>query len=475
MLMKNVLLIIGLFLISLTSLIAQQKDFVGIWEGEMNMIDKELFVVIKITENNGEYKGTIDIPAQAIVEHGISSVNWKEDTMVLSVFGAEYSSVLVENGEKINGIWLQNGMSFPLVMERKTAENCFRYNRPQEPKPPFAYKTEDVVFENKKAGINLAGTLSIPEGEGPFPAVILVSGSGPQNRNEEIAIHKPFLVIADYLTINGYAVLRYDDRGVGESQGNFQMATTADFTTDALSAYDYLKGRDEIDAKKIGVCGHSEGGMVAQMMAAKLKKKLAFAIFLAGPGMNLDRMMLLQNEMIFIKTGVEDEIVDLMLNVYTKVFTILQAVDDPGERAAQIREVYAEMTAEMSEKKKNEYGLNNAGINASLIQYNSLWFRYFISYNPEQYVKKIKSPLLILNGENDVQVVCKENVDNLDALLTKYKHKDYTIKTYPSLNHLFQSSKTGMPSEYALIEETFSPLVLNDIVQWLDKRFKEKE
>ena len=473
--MKNLIFTIVLILCSFSTLIAQQKDFVGIWEGDMNMMDKELFLIFRINENDGKFKGTIDIPAQAIVEHAVSSIKWKQDTIILSVFGATYTAVLKNNKQGLEGTWLQNGRNFPLVMERKTEENCFRYNRPQEPKPPFAYKTEDVVFENKKVGINLAGTISIPEGEGPFPAVILVSGSGAQNRNQEIAMHKPFLVIADYLTTNGYAVLRYDDRGFGESQGNFQMATTADFTTDAISAYDYLKGRDDIDKKKIGVCGHSEGGMVAQMMAAKLKKKLAFAIFLAAPGMNLDRMMLLQNEMIFIKTGVEDEIVDLMLNIYTKVFTILQAVDDPAESAIQIREVYEDMTAEMSEKKKNEYGLNNAGINASLIQYNSLWFRYFISFKPEQYVKKIKSPLLILNGENDVQVVCKENVDNLDALLTKYKHKDYTIKTYPSLNHLFQSSKTGMPSEYALIEETFSPLVLNDIVQWLDKRFKETE
>ncbi len=473
--MKNVLLIIVTILFLSPCLIAQQKDFVGIWEGDMNMIDKELFIVIRITENDGKYKGTIDIPAQAVVEYAISSVSWKEDTMVLSIFGAKYASVLEENGEKLNGIWLQNGMSFPLVMERKTEENCFRYNRPQEPKAPFAYKTEDVVFENKKAGINLAGTLSIPEGEGPFPAVILVSGSGAQDRNQELAKHKPFLVIADYLTTNGYAVLRYDDRGFGESQGNFQIATTADFTTDAISAFDFLRDRDDIDKKKIGVCGHSEGGMIAQMMAAKLKKKLAFAIFLAAPGMNVDRLMLLQNEMIFIKTGVEDEIVDLMLNVYTKVFTILQAVEEPSERATQIREVYADMTAEMSEKKKNEYGLNDAGINASLMQFNSHWFRYFISYKPEQYVKKIKAPLLILNGENDVQVVCKENVDNLDALLTRCKHKDYTIKTYPGLNHLFQSSKTGMPNEYALIEETFSPLVLSDMLQWLDKRLEEEE
>ena len=423
--MKNLIFTIVLILCSFSTLIAQQKDIVGIWEGEMNMMDKELFIIFRITENDGKFKGTIDIPAQAIVEHAVSSIKWKQDTIILSVFGATYTAVLKNNKQGLEGTWLQNGKSFPLVMERKTEENCFRYNRPQEPKTPFGYKTEDVVYENKKAGINLAGTLSIPKGEGPFPAVILVSGSGPQNRDEELVKHKPFLVIADYLTKNGYAVLRYDDRGIGESQGNFQTATTADFTTDAISAYDYLKGRDDIDKKKIGVCGHSEGGMVAQMMAAKLKKKLAFAIFLAAPGMNVDRLMLLQNEIIFIKSGVEEEMVDLMLNIYTKVFTILQAVDDPAESAVQIREVYEDMTANMSEKKKNEYGLNSAAINASLIQHNSPWFRYFISYKPEQYVKKIKSPLLILNGENDVQVVYKENVDNLDALLTKYKHKDY--------------------------------------------------
>ncbi len=302
--------------------------------------------------------------------------------------------------------------------------------------------------------------------------VILISGSGPQDRNEELLKHKPFLVIADYLSRNGYAVLRYDDRGVGESEGNFQLATTEDFYTDGLSAYTYLKSREDVDSKAIGVCGHSEGGMIAQMMAAKLKTNLAFAIFLAAPGVNIDRLMILQNEAIFSQTEIEEDILEVMLNIYTKVFTILQAVEDPTERATQIREVYADMTIDLDDKMKTKYGLNANGVNAALMQYGTPWFMYFISYKPEDYIKKIKSPLLILNGENDVQVVPDENTDNLDRMLRKYKHKDFTIKKYPGLNHLFQASTTGMPGEYAMIEETISPLVLSDILNWLNARFQ---
>jgi len=303
--------------------------------------------------------------------------------------------------------------------------------------------------------------LTMPNGKGKFPAVVLVTGSGAQDRNEEILGHKSFLVIADHLTKNGYAVLRYDDRGVAESEGNFESATTYDFANDAKSAVDFLKNIKEIDSKKIGILGHSEGGMIAQMIAAE-RKDLPFIISLAGPGISIDELMLVQKYEIEKASGLSNEVLEANQKLFRKIYEIIKKNTSNDIANKEIKSFLKSDPTykELSEKQINEL--------ASITESN--WFATFIRYNPENNLKKINAKALILNGEKDVQVTAKENLEGWRKALAH--NKKATIKSYPNLNHLFQSAKTGMPDEYGEIETTIEPFVLEDVTKWLNENVK---
>ncbi|WP_144395418.1 alpha/beta hydrolase family protein [Pleionea sediminis] len=334
-------------------------------------------------------------------------------------------------------------------------------NRPQTPKPPFDYITESVSVTNQKDNVTLAGTLSIPKGHIKATA-ILITGSGPQDRDETILGHKPFAVIADHLTTHGIAVLRMDDRGVGQSTGRFGEATTHDFATDISAAVDFLKQRNDIPAKKIGLIGHSEGGMVAPMVASR-RDDIAFLILLAGPGITIDKLYSEQRYLILKASGIDESVLNSVYRGEKRLFKEIRElpIDKPISDSikAELRELHS------------VFGTNNDSANQLIEFISTPWFRYFMTYNPEDYFRDITIPVLALNGTLDLQVAAESNLNGLQQLFEKYGYKDYTIKPLKQLNHLFQTAKTGNVNEYRQIEETFSPVALNEMTTWLEKRF----
>lgn len=451
--MKNIILFFALFF-SFTSF----AQIEGTWNGNIELPANKLPFVLHITKDNNQYKATSDSPDQGVYGIELQEIRFEnnklylKDARMFMTYEGELTS-----GNAINGAFAQGGQSFKLNFTKGE----FKRNRPQEPQPPFSYKTEDVTFENKEAKIKLAGTLTMPKGKGKFPALVLVTGSGAQDRNEEVLGHKSFLVIADYLTKNGYAVLRYDDRGVAASEGDFESATTFDFANDAKSAVDYLKTIKEIDSKKIGILGHSEGGMIAQIIAAE-RKDLPFIISLAGPGIAIDELMLIQKYEIEKANGLSNEVLEANQTLFRKIYEIIKK--NPSNDIAK-QEIKSFLKSDPTYKELTEKQINEFG---SVTDSN--WFATFIRYNPEDNLKKINAKALVLNGEKDVQVIAKENLEGWRKGLQN--NKNVTIKTYPNLNHLFQSATTGMPNEYGEIETTIEPFVLEDITKWLNENVK---
>jgi fermentation-respiration switch protein FrsA (DUF1100 family) len=362
----------------------------------------------------------------------------------LKIVGGSFEGKLNDAGTEIEGSWRQ-GTPLPLVLEK--VEKVTVLVRPQEPKPPFPYQAHDVTFENKAAGLTLAGTLTVPTGKGPHPAVILITGSGPQDRDESLMGHKPFAVLADHLTRQGIAVLRYDDRGAGKSTGNFATATTNEFATDASAAVDYLKARPEIAGTRIGLCGHSEGGVVAPIVASQ-RSDVAFVVLLAGTGVNGEQVLYEQGQAILKAGGAAPDALEAQLATQKRIFAILREETDMAKAAARLKEVLP-------------------GSERQIQSMTSPWMRNFLVYDPATALRKLKCPVLALNGELDTQVLPAQNLPAIEAALKEAGNRDVTITRLPGLNHLFQTAKTGGPGEYGQIEETMSPVALNTISAWI--------
>lgn len=308
-----------------------------------------------------------------------------------------------------------------------------------------------------------------PYGKGKFPVVILISGSGRQNRNEEIFGHKPFLVIADYLTRNGMAVFRYDDRGMGESEkGNLEECTTIDFATDTEAAISYLKTRNDIDLKNIGLVGHSEGGIIAFMLAAK-NKDVSFVVSLAGSAIRGDSISFKQNERLAKQYGMNDSIWQTQAITLRKMYSIVENATDTISLKADLMEF---MLGTVPEQMRDN-PMVKMQVEQQMKPMLSPWIRFFFSHDPAQDLKNIKCPVLALNGEKDMQVIADDNLPVIERTLKNNGNKNVTVIKYPDLNHLFQHSATGMPDEYEKIEETFSPEVLKDMKDWILKTVKK--
>ncbi|MGD8320887.1 MAG: alpha/beta fold hydrolase [Gemmatimonadota bacterium] len=448
--------------------------FVGAWEGTLEVGQARLRLVFHVARNPADsLTGTLDSPDQGAFGIPASSVVSEGDRLRFAVdrLGASYLGTLSADGTTMDGVFTQVGQEFPLVLTR-AAEGAAGAapGRPQNPEPPYPYRSEEVRVANPQAGDTLAGTLTLPDGEGPFPAAVLVSGSGPQDRDETLLGHKPFLVLSDHLTRQGIAVLRYDDRGVGKSTGTFSSATSEDFTSDALAAVAFLKGRDDIGP--VGIIGHSEGGLVGPMAAVR-SSDVAYVVMLAGPGLPGRDIIQLQSELIARADGTPEEYRKLNTETQSRLFDIVTSEPDPEVAAPELRAALEESIASLPADVREEMGpaATPQGVEAQVRQVNSPWFRFFLTYDPRPTLEKVRVPVLALNGEKDLQVPPEQNIPEIAAALKRGGNPDATTTVLPGLNHLFQKAGSGSPAEYATIEETMDPAALQAVSDWILERF----
>ncbi len=448
-----------------SQVISDKISLTGTWLGKIKSGAIELRVVFNISiVEKDSLVATLDSPDQGAKNIKLGPVTFTGTTLSISapVLLGEYNGS-VKNDTLIEGTWKQAGNALPLnIIKLKAA---FAINRPQEPKPPFPYIAEEVAFNNDKFNIKLAGTLTIPTGNGPFPAVILITGSGPQNRDEELMGHRPFLVIADWLTRNGIAVLRYDDRGVGKSQGNYAEATSSDLATDAEAAFNFLKNNASVNPKAIGLIGHSEGGLIAPIVASA-NPLVAFIVSLAGPGVTGQQIIIRQSQEISRISGSPESTIRELTETNKKLYAVLRKEKDNNKAEIKILALYREIL----EKKKTSKEDTEKSVNLLKVTFGAptyTWFRYFIMTDPSAFWKKVKCPVLALNGDKDLQVSASENLPAIEKALKSAGNKSFKVIKLPGVNHLLQHCKTGLPAEYSNIDETFSPEALKLISDWI--------
>jgi pimeloyl-ACP methyl ester carboxylesterase len=459
-----------IFLLTFFFTTSFSQEIVGDWFGFIENQGSKLKLVFHIEKKNGLYAGTMDSPDQGAygLKINLVSKNGAKIIFDMSSIGIKYEGNLVSN-DTLKGQFIQGQFNAPLVLSKSITEIPKTPNRPQEPRFPILYKQKEVVFQNTIDNVELSGTLTMPRGKGPFPAVVLVSGSGPQNRDEELLNHKPFLVLADFFTRNGFAVLRYDDRGVGKSKGDFQNATTSNFAYDALAAFNYLHSLDKINKDKIGIIGHSEGGMIAPMVAAA-DTQVRFIVLLAGPGIPISQLMLKQTEVTSRLAGISEEEILVSQELNRKFYDILLNESNNDSAKIKIERIVNEHVASMDAELGKQIVDELPKITQTML---SPWFRYFINFNPEHYLKQINCPILALNGSLDCQVSAVENLDGIRKSVKETNNQNVYTYIMPDLNHLFQHCKTGSVDEYATIEETFSLEVMEIMRDWIKKtKFK---
>lgn len=465
--MKRIL--IALFLIA--SFCAQSQEIIGQWYGKLAIQGTELRLVFNISKNENGYSSTMDSPDQGAKGIPVKSTNYENGILKIEMPNIKFEYTGELKSGTITGNLKQNGMSFPMNLSKEAIQKKIAL-RPQEPKKPYPYYSEDITFENKKDNITLAGTLSLPKKEGKFPVVLLISGSGPQNRDEELLGHKPFLVLSDYLTRNGIAVLRFDDRGVASSTGDFKSATSLDFASDVEAGIQYLKTRKEINKNKIGLIGHSEGGLIAPMVASK-SNDADFIVLLAGTGVTGEEILLLQQELIGRVSGISEK--DLMQSKNTNkgAFEIVKKSNSQEELIKELTLYFEKIIKETPEAEKPKEVKEEEYVKMMVDELSNPWMQFFIKYNPAVSLEKVKCPVLAINGEKDLQVPAKINLEAIKNALDKGKNKKSTVMELPNLNHLFQECKTGSPEEYATIEETFSPKALEVVKNWIQNQVKK--
>lgn len=425
----------------------------GTWLGKISAGGAELRIVFNIAKTeSSDYTGTMDSPDQNVKGIPISGITVENNSIEINISAAAVKYIGIIKGKLIEGEWLQGGQKIPLNIE--LAED-FSYGRPQDPVKPYPYIEEEVSIDNN--GIVLSGTLTLPETEGPFPAAILISGSGPQNRNEELFDHRSFLVVSDYLTKMGFAVLRYDDRGIGKSTGSFTGSTTYDFASDTEAVFNYLKNDSRINAEKIGLIGHSEGGMIAPLVADR-NKEVAFIVFISTPASTGEEISLQQTEAIVIASGAAPEQAKAAADANKQIYAIVKEEKDNKAAADRLIPLL------------KSFGIPESNINVQLQTLLDPWYREFLVFDPAVYLKKLTVPVLALNGNKDVQVISEYNIPLMEKYLKTAGNSDYTVMELEGLNHLFQTAGTGLMNEYPQIEETFSEKALEIIGSWLKER-----
>ena len=417
---------------------------------------------------DGSLKATLDSPDQGAFGIKVDSTIYNYPNIRFIVLAVRGSYEGKFEQDSIVGTWSQ-GMPLPLTL--KKTEKVEAPKRPQEPKPPYPYNEEEVTYPNKDAGLTLAGTFTYPKEGKSFPAVVLVSGSGAENRNEELFGHKPFLVLADYLTRNGIAVLRFDDRGTAKSTGDFSTATTKDFVSDALAGVEYLKSRKEVNKNEIGLIGHSEGGLIAPLAAVE-SPDVDFIVLMAGTGIVGKELLKKQTALILKANGYDEEKIKRDIDVLSRMYEVIVNEKDTSVAREKIKEIFDKSYAELTNEEKKEIGDPTQFFNQQVKTLLSPWFRFFLRYDPYPTLTKVKVPVLAINGEKDLQVPPEENLEMIKKALKEGGNKNYKVIELPGLNHLFQTAETGSPAEYSKIEETISPVALKTITDWIKEIIK---
>jgi pimeloyl-ACP methyl ester carboxylesterase len=449
-------------------LLWSNDDWLGYYEGSIS-IGEEVLEFRLVLGDDGLF---MDIPAQGVSRLELVPAE-KPDTIGLLLLAPALPDVRFKllpflSEEKIKGVWHQHNTDYQVTLTRfqNAAEGKMRLLRPQEPKPPFPYRSEEVTFESPDA--ELSGTLTIPKGKGPFPAAVLVTGSGPQNRDEEIFGHKPFLVLADYLSRRGFVVLRYDDRGVGASGGVFAGATTFDFSFDAWAALRFLRNRKEVDRNRTGIIGHSEGALVAAMLGS-WTDEVKFVVMMAGTGLN-GRDVLRQQREISLRAAQKSRR-DIIRNeeLFSELIEQIGS-GEPQEAFLTARELAVHQYSMSGLQEPGVEKINELATKI-LNSIDNPWMQYFMNYEPTESLSMVTQPVLALFGSRDTQVPPYPNASIVYEALSKSKSPSYRIKMFNGLNHLFQHSETGMVNEYQQISQTISPKVLEFINDWLTERF----
>lgn len=456
---------------------AQDSDdwIIGSWEGTLVAGPQELQVLYHVSRgDDGALGGTMDVPAQGASGISLTMVTVDGTTVTMTFAvpgGGTYEGRLTAAGDSIQGTFSQGPGSFPMALGRM-AGAPEPPSRSQRLEPPFPYRVEDVTFAGPEAGIELAATLTAPKGDGPFPGVVLVSGSGPQDRDETLLGHKPFLVLADHLTRNGIAVLRYDDRGVGRSTGDFSTATSMDFVADALAAVAFLRERPEVANDIVGIAGHSEGGLVAPL-ASNRSDDVAFIVLLAGPGVPGIDILLAQGELISRAAGASEGVIEFNKRIQSGLADIVASEPDADVAGPQMEAFMREQTNSVSDELREavQGALSDDAIRGAVRQFNSPWFRFFLHHDPRPALESVKVPILALFGGKDLQVPPSLNIPEIERAFERGGNPDATVRMLPGLNHLFQEAETGSPSEYGQIEQTMSPILLETVSDWILERF----
>jgi len=457
--------------IILLNLTLSAQELQGYWQGQLNNELQKINMQFAFSydSSRSSYIAYLTIPQQMIIRLKINKISVADDSIKINIsnFAAKYDGKILDNDSIIGNLY-QSGMSLPLILYRISEVDTFSFNRPQNPLPPFPYISKDVEFYNKKDKIKLAGTITMPDSISKHPAVVLISGSGPQDRDESLAFHKPFALIADRLTKAGIVVLRYDDRGVAKSEGNFSIATTFDFADDAKAAINWLKNQPFVDKNNIGVIGHSEGGIIAFYLASK-EKNLKFAIALAGVTIPCDQLIALQTKKMMQLYDMPTQITEAYYNFYLQALQIIKT--ETNDKWKNILDsLFNANFNNLDSSLLSKYNIDKSLINQLTFSYNNIWLKTFINIDPSDYLKNFNCNTLALFGSKDVQVPAAEN-EEMFKQIAMCKKKSCVVEsmTFEGLNHLFQHANTGSTEEYALIEETMSDDVLEKIINWIQK------
>ena len=452
---------------------------VGTWRGTMDNAGVPLQMVFHVRQTDAGVSVSIDVPAQNAENLPVRTITRERQNvrMEAPLLGATYTAELSDDATQMQGTWEQNGLNVALTLVRtngdsgvdQPAASSRAARRPQTPRPPFPYQSLELTFKNEQEGISFGATVTYPSGEGPFPGVVLISGSGQQDRNHSLFGHQTFAVLADALTRSGMAVLRYDDRGVGESGGAESLAgvTSESFARDVLSAYQRLSSLPYVDASRVGLAGLSEGGSIAPMiveMSRRAPGSIApphFLVLLGASAVPGDALMMAQSRALLEASGAGEEQIRSAAQANRAVYDVALSDLSDEQAAEAIRAILEDL------------GLSDDQIAAQVAALTSAWYRSFLRYNPAPVLKELDQAVLALYGALDVQVPPQQNAPAMREALSAAPTERFSVEVIEGVNHLLQPANTGSPSEYGQIETTIAESVLTAITSWLSQNVTE--